>query len=292
MPALPSLEIVGRGGLTPSAGMMIDKALFADPLLATDWRAVAFVAAPQATSARMLAATSRAGGWLVVYAGVGASGLATANNAAEPPGRSFGLDESRISVVLAGATTAPFRIDAAAETGAVAAGQRVMTARGDVARKAAPSDSTAFAVAAARGARRRHARVLAVPHCPNSPLLSDTGAMILLENSEEALRGAAGAAQKAALDISLPKGANDLQADNAKFGVRMRNRRQHQLGQGRASRGRCQGQIGYPDSVRCRQHARSRDMAHGRGRTDDEALRRAAIRRINKRREPERGRVA
>jgi hypothetical protein len=283
MPALPSLETVGRGGLTPSAGMMIDEALFADPLLAADWRAVAFVAAPPATSARMLAATSRAGGWLVVYAGVG-FGLAAANNAAESPRRSFGLDESRILVVLAGATTAPFRIDAAAETGAVAAGQRVMTARGDVARKAAPSDSTAFAVAAAGGARRRHAGVLAVPHCLGSPLLSDAGAMILLENSEEALRGAAGAAQKAALDIiSSSKGANDLKADNAKLGVRMRNRRRHQLGQ---------GQIGYPDRLRCRQRARSRYMAHGRGRTDDEAVRRAANRRINKRRQPERGRVA
>jgi N-acetylmuramic acid 6-phosphate (MurNAc-6-P) etherase len=210
MPALPSLETVGRGGLTPSAGMMIDEALFADPLLASDRRAVAF--APPGTSAQMLAATSRAGGWLVVYADVGSWGLATANDAAEPPRRSFGLDESRISVVLARAPAAPFRIAAAAEDGAAAAGQQAMAARGDVARKAvlaavSTGNPTAFVVAAARGVPRRDACVIGVPHRWGSPLLSGTDATILFENSEEALQGgAAGAAQKAVLDMSSSKG--------------------------------------------------------------------------------------
>jgi hypothetical protein len=285
---------------------MIDEALFADPLLASDRRAVAFVAAPPGTSAQMLAATSRAGGWLVVYADVGSWGLATANNAAEPPRRSFGLDESRISVVLARATAAPFRIAAAAEDGAAAAGQQAMAARGDVARKAvlaavSTGNPTAFVVAAARGVPRRDACVIGVPHRWGSPLLSGTDATILFENSEEALQGGRPVPHKRpCLTCPRRRGANYLKADNAKLRVRMRNRRhhrQHQLGQGRSrtSQGRRRGQTGYLDSLRSSQHVPSRYMAYmprGRGRTDDEALRRAAIRRINKRREPERGRVA
>ncbi|MCP3384935.1 N-acetylmuramic acid 6-phosphate etherase [Bradyrhizobium sp. CCGUVB4N] len=240
MLVLPSAETGERCGDTADI-VTTDEAVFADAMLASYRRAIASVAVASKdirTAALRLAAIWRAGGRLV-FAGAGSSGLAAAADAAELPG-TFGLDPSRIAIVLPGGTTEPFRIDGAAEDDAVA-GERSMTELGDLSRDAviavSASGSTPFTVAAAAAARRRGAFVVGIAHHPASPLLTGADASILLESGEEALRGstrlAAGAAQKAALGmLSSLMGLElghihqglmvNLKADNAKLRERAR----------------------------------------------------------------------
>src|SRR5258705_7231950 len=155
-------------------GLPSDEALFTDALLASYRRAIESVAAARGdigAAALRLAAIWRAGGRLV-YLGAGSSGLAAAADAAELPG-TFGLDESRIAIILAGGTAEPFRIYAAAEDRA-AAGEQAIAAFGDLANDAviavSASGSTPFTV------RRRGAFVIAIAHRPGSPLLSGSDA--------------------------------------------------------------------------------------------------------------------
>ncbi|MCP3446044.1 N-acetylmuramic acid 6-phosphate etherase [Bradyrhizobium sp. CCGUVB14] len=240
MLVLPSAETGERCGDTADI-VTTDEAVFADAMLASYRRAIASVAVASKdirTAALRLAAIWRAGGRLV-FAGAGSSGLAAAADAAELPG-TFGLNQSRIAIVLPGGTAEPFRIDGAAEDDAVA-GERLMTELGDLSRDAviavSASGSTPFTVAAAAAARRRGAFVVGIAHHPASPLLAGADASILLESGEEALRGstrlAAGAAQKAALGmLSSLMGLElghihqglmvNLKADNAKLRERAR----------------------------------------------------------------------
>ncbi|WP_439404851.1 N-acetylmuramic acid 6-phosphate etherase [Bradyrhizobium sp. DASA03076] len=241
MSVLPNLDTGGeRCGDTIDV-VTSDEAMFADAMLASYRRAIASVASVSGDirkAALRLAAVWRAGGRLV-YVGAGSSGLAAAEDAAELPG-TFGLDQSRIAIVLPGGTTEPFRIDGAAEDDA-AAGERSIAELGDLSRDAviavSASGSTPFTVAAAAEARRRGAFVIGVAHRPVSPLLVIADASILLESGEEALRGstrlAAGAAQKAALGmLSSLMGLElghihqglmvNLKADNAKLRERAR----------------------------------------------------------------------
>jgi N-acetylmuramic acid 6-phosphate etherase len=236
MQTRPNSETERDRRLEAGLGVPIDEILFADALLASYRRAIESVAAASSdirAAALRLAAIWRAGGRLV-YAGAGSSGLAAAADAAELPG-TFGLDQSRIAIVLAGGTTEPFRIDAAAEDGA-AAGEQAIGALGELANDAviavSASGSTPFTVAAAAEARRRGAFVIAIAHHADSPLLSGADAPIFLDSGEEALRGstrlAAGTAQKAALGmLSSLMGFElghvhqglmvNLKADNAKL---------------------------------------------------------------------------
>src|SRR6266702_1037296 len=217
-------------------GLQIDEAVFADALLASYRQAIESVTAARGdirSAALRLAAIWRAGGRLV-YVGAGSSGLAAASDAAELPG-TFGLDESRIAIVLAGGTAEPFRIDATAEDSA-AAGTLAVAAFGDLTSDAiiavSASGSTPFTVAAAAEARRRGAFVIAIAHRQGSPLLSSVNAAIFLDSGEEALRGstrlAAGTAQKATLGMlsslmgfelgHIHQGLMvNLKADNAKL---------------------------------------------------------------------------
>ncbi len=219
-----------------ACGVPSDEAVFADALLASYRRAIESVTAARGdirVAALRLAAIWRAGGRLI-YVGAGSSGLAAAADAAELPG-TFGLDESRIAIVLAGGTAEPFRIDATAEDSA-AAGTLAVAAFGDLTSDAviavSASGSTPFTVAAATEARRRGAFVIAIAHRPSSPLLSSANAPIFLASGEEALRGstrlAAGTAQKATLGmLSSLMGFElghvhqglmvNLRADNAKL---------------------------------------------------------------------------
>ena len=241
MQAQPIPETEQEGRLEADGGPPLDEAGFADALLASYRRAIESVAAASGdirAAALRLAAIWRAGGRLV-YAGAGSSGLAAASDAAELPG-TFGLDQSRIAIVLAGGTTEPFRIDAAAEDGA-AEGALAIAALGDLTMDAviavSASGSTPFTVAAAAEARRRGAFVIAIAHRAGTPLLSGADAPILLDSGEEALRGstrlAAGTAQKAALGMlsslmgfelgHIHQGLMvNLKADNAKLRDRAR----------------------------------------------------------------------
>lgn len=241
MRACPNSETDGERWPEADGSRPIDLPLFADALLASYRRAIESVAAASSdirSAALRLAAIWRAGGRLI-YVGAGSSGLAAAEDAAELPG-TFGLDDNRIAIVLAGGTAEPFRINAFAEDDA-AAGEQAMSAFGDLARDAviavSASGSTPFTVAAATGARHRGAFVIGIAHRPDSPLLSGADAPILLESGEEALRGstrlAAGTAQKAALGmLSSLMGFElghvhqglmvNLKADNAKLRDRAR----------------------------------------------------------------------
>ena len=222
-----------------ACGVPSDDAIFAEALLASYRRAIDSVTAVRGdirVAALRLAAIWRAGGRLI-YVGAGSSGLAAASDAAELPG-TFGLDESRISIILAGGTAESFRIDATAEDGA-ATGEQAVAAFGDLANDAviavSASGTTPFTVAAAAEARRRGAFVIAIAHRQGSPLLSSANAPIFLASGEEALRGstrlAAGTAQKAALGmLSSLMGFElghvhqglmvNLKADNAKLRYR------------------------------------------------------------------------
>jgi N-acetylmuramic acid 6-phosphate etherase len=241
MCAQPNLDTAGERWLEAGGDAANTESRFAEALLASYRRAIESVAAASddiRAAAVRLAAIWRAGGRLI-YVGAGSSGLAAAEDAAELPG-TFGLDESRIAIVLAGGTAEPFRINAFAEDDA-AAGEAALAAFGDLARDGviavSASGSTPFTVAAAAEARRRCAFVIGVAHQGGSPLLSGADAPILLESGEEALRGstrlAAGAAQKAALGmLSSLMGFElghihqslmvNLKADNAKLRDRAR----------------------------------------------------------------------
>jgi N-acetylmuramic acid 6-phosphate etherase len=241
MLVLPSAETGGERCGDTSDVVTTDEAVFADAMLASYRRAIASVASVSSdirAAALRLAAIWRAGGRLI-YVGAGSSGLAAAEDAAELPG-TFGLDQSRIVIVLPGGTAEPFRIDSAAEDDAVAV-ERSVTELGDLSRDAliavSASGSTPFTVAAAAAARRRGAFVIGIAHHPASPLLVGADVPILLESGEEALRGstrlAAGAAQKAALGmLSSLMGLElghihqglmvNLKADNAKLRERAR----------------------------------------------------------------------
>ena len=236
MQAEPNSEAEQDGRPEAGRDLPVEEAGFADALLASYRTAIESVAAARGdirAAALRLAAIWRAGGRLI-YAGAGSSGLAAASDAAELPG-TFGLDDSRIAIVLAGGTAEPFRIDAAAEDGA-AAGEQAIAALGDLAGDAviavSASGSTPFTVAAATEARRRGAFVIGLAHRAGSPLLRGADAPIFLDSGEEALRGstrlAAGTAQKAALGmLSSLMGFElghvhhglmvNLKADNAKL---------------------------------------------------------------------------
>jgi N-acetylmuramic acid 6-phosphate etherase len=236
MQTQPNGKTEGEWRIEAGRDLPIEEAEFADALLASYRRAIESVAAARGdirTAALRLAAIWRAGGRLI-YAGAGSSGLAAAQDAAELPG-TFGLDQSRIAIILAGGTAEPFRIDAAAEDDATA-GEHAVAGFGDLAGDAviavSASGSTPFTVAAATEAHRRGAFVIAIARRPGSPLLSCADAPIVLDSGEEALRGstrlAAGTAQKAALGMlsslmgfelgHIHQGLMvNLKADNAKL---------------------------------------------------------------------------
>jgi N-acetylmuramic acid 6-phosphate etherase len=236
MKTQPNATTEGDWRLEAGHDLPIDEALFADAVLTSYRRAIESVAAACGdirSAALRLAAIWRQGGRLV-YAGAGSSGLLAAHDAAELPG-TFGLDQSRIAIVLAGGTAEPFRIDAAAEDDATAGAQAIAALgdlTGDAVIAVSASGSTPFTVAAAAEAQRRGAFVIAIARRPGSPLLSCAAAPIVLDSGEEALRGstrlAAGTAQKAALGMlsslmgfelgHIHQGLMvNLKADNAKL---------------------------------------------------------------------------
>ena len=168
--------------------------------------AVAEVAEDIEEASRHAAELWEAGGRLV-YVGAGASGLIAAQDASELPG-TFGLDRSRIRILIAGGVERLFDIDAAAEDEAEA-GRAAIAALGDLPRSVviavSASGTTPYTLGAARAANEAGAYVIAVACRPGSPLLDLGDASLLLSTGEEALSGstrlAAGTAQKCALGL-------------------------------------------------------------------------------------------
>jgi N-acetylmuramic acid 6-phosphate etherase len=147
-----------------------------------------------------------AGGKLV-YVGAGASGLIAAQDASELPG-TFGLDKSRIVILLAGGVARPFEIDAAAEDDADA-GRAAVIGLGDLSGSivlaVSASGTTSYTLGAAGAARDSGAYIISVSCRRPSPLLDLGDVSLLLETGVEALNGstrlAAGTAQKCALGL-------------------------------------------------------------------------------------------
>jgi len=186
-----------------------DAAALAGALLASYRRAVAAtagVADEIARAARVVGERWQAGG-RCIYLGAGASGLAAAEDAAELPG-TFGLEASRLIIVIAGGVARPFQIDASIEDDAEA-GRREIAALGDLSGDAvfavSASGSTPFTLGGAEAARHGGALLIGIANREGAPLLRLADISIFLDSGEEALRGstrlAAGVAQKCALGL-------------------------------------------------------------------------------------------
>ena len=215
--------------------MTADAAL-TEGLLASYRRAIAAttaVAADIRDAARAVGDRWQAGG-RCVYLGAGSSGLAAAEDAAELPG-TFGMEASRIVIILAGGVARPFEIDAAIEDD-FEAGRREIAALGDLSADAviavSASGSTPFTLGGAEAARQGGALLIGLANRAGSPLLRLADMPIWLDSGEEALQGstrlAAGVAQKCALGLlstllglqlgHIHRGLMvNLQADNEKL---------------------------------------------------------------------------
>lgn len=180
-----------------------------DAIVAGFRRAVEVVAeaAPEIRRAASHAAELWEAGGRLIYVGAGASGLIAAQDAAELPG-TFGLDRSRIAILLAGGAEHPFEINAAAEDdepAGRAAMLRLGPLSGSVAIAVSASGATPYTLGAARGAREAGAYVIALACRRPSALLELGHSAFALETGAEALIGstrlAAGTAQKCALGL-------------------------------------------------------------------------------------------
>jgi N-acetylmuramic acid 6-phosphate etherase len=208
-----------------------------DAMIEGQARAIAAVrdAAPAiAEAATLLAARLRAGGRLI-YAGAGASmHIAVQDGSELPP--TFGLDESRITYLVAGGRAAMFDNLAEAEDDADAARRdaRACTAD-DTLIAVAASGSTPYTLAAARTAKAKGTSIIAIVNNPGTPLEALADVAIVLNSGPEVIVGstrmAAGTAQKAALNLlstlaNIKLGAVhdgymvNVQAGNAKLRAR------------------------------------------------------------------------
>jgi N-acetylmuramic acid 6-phosphate etherase len=191
---------------TPSAA---HNGAFALALLASQWRAVeaAERAMKEITNAAMTVADGWKRGGRLVYLGAGSSGLIAAQDGAELPG-TFGLDRSRIVLLLAGGDVRPFALDGAAEDDAGAGESEVAALRlgdADCVLAVSASGSTPYTLAGARRARSEGAQVIGIANREGAPLLQAAQWPVYLDSGPEALRGstrlAAGTAQKCALGL-------------------------------------------------------------------------------------------
>lgn len=169
-------------------------------------RAVGDAAPALAGAIEALAGILQAGGRMA-YAGAGSSGLIAQLDAIELPG-TFGIDASRVPVILAGGPEALRIMPGGAEddpAAAAAAVDALAVGRGDAVVAVAASGSTPFTLGALRRARARGAMTVGIACVAGSPLLADSEHPILIETPPEVVAGstrmAAGTAQKCALNI-------------------------------------------------------------------------------------------
>lgn len=159
-----------------------------------------------AEASRIAAEAWRRGGRLI-YAGAGSSGLIAQIDALELPG-TFGLEETRILVLLAGGRDTLSRLDNAAEDDRSAAGRDVASANinsGDVLVGISASGRTPYTVQAISAAREYGATTIGIACNRASPLLEVCDHQIYLESHPEVVAGStrmnAGTAQKCALNM-------------------------------------------------------------------------------------------
>ena len=162
-------------------------------------------AAPQIVEASSLVAQSLRSGLTVHYAAAGSSGLMALADACELPG-TFQVPESQINIFMAGGIPADARMPGDTEDSveeAIAAAGSV--APGDVALVVSASGTTPYALAFARAASARKARVIAISNVAGSELLQVSDVPIAIATEAEVVGGStrlgAGTAQKAVLNM-------------------------------------------------------------------------------------------
>lgn len=166
-------------------------------------RAVLAVCPALAEGARAMADTLRAGGRLC-YVGAGSSGLMAAADAVELGG-TFGIAEDRVRILMAGGmpNSAAMPGGTEDETGRLETDLADL-GPGDTLIAVAASGATPYTLAAARIAKARGARVIALANNPGSPLFEAADIPVALETPPEVLSGStrlgAATAQKIALN--------------------------------------------------------------------------------------------
>jgi len=159
-----------------------------------------------ASAAALIADRLNAGGKLV-YAAAGSSGLMALADALELPG-TFGIDRSRIAILIAGGQEAFQTLAGGPEDDEGEAAEAVEGAnigKNDCLIALSASGSTPYAVRALLEAKRRGAATIAIANNGETPLLQAADVGILLKTPPEVIAGStrmgAGTAQKIALNM-------------------------------------------------------------------------------------------
>jgi N-acetylmuramic acid 6-phosphate etherase len=157
-------------------------------------------------AATIVASTLQSGGRLI-YAAAGSSGLMALADALELPG-TFGIAQDRITVLFAGGSDMLRHLRGGPEddsTAGAAEAEALDLTPADCVVAVSASGSTPYAVAAARVAKDRGAKVIAIANNPDSPLNALGDASIVLTTPPEIIAGStrmgAGTAQKITLNM-------------------------------------------------------------------------------------------
>ncbi len=159
-----------------------------------------------AEASSLAAAALRAGGRLI-YVGAGSSGLMAMADALELPG-TYGIAKEKVVILLAGGNASLSDLAGGYEDDTDLARrdiEGVAPGPNDCVICASASGSTPYAVAIAKIARDRGARVVAMANNAGAPLFDNADATILLETPPEVVAGStrmgAGTAQKIAFNM-------------------------------------------------------------------------------------------
>lgn len=162
-------------------------------------------ALPDIGRAAALVATALSGTGRLVYAGAGSSALMACADGMELHG-TYGVDPARIRLLMAGGLPVDARMPGETEddTAAAAAGTADLTPA-DVVIAVTASGRTPFALAAARAAQERGARVIAIANNAGAAIFACADVAVCLPTPPEVIAGStrmgAGTAQKAALNM-------------------------------------------------------------------------------------------
>lgn len=164
-------------------------------------------ATSQIATAAAIAAECLGGGGRIAYAAAGSSGLMALADGLELPG-TYGITRDRIVILLAGGAAAFHDLPGGPEDDAAQAAKEVADAglkSGDCLVAVSASGTTPYALGALQEAARRGVRTIAIANNPDTPLLEQAEAPILLATPPELIAGStrmgAGTAQKIALNM-------------------------------------------------------------------------------------------
>ena len=162
-------------------------------------------ALPDIALAADAVAGALARGAVIHYAAAGSSGLMALADASELPG-TFGVPQAQVRISMAGGVPADGHMPGDTEDSTEDAARDAGSLRpGDVAIVVSASGTTPYALAFARAARDRGARVIGIANVAGSALLQGADIALALNTAPEVVEGStrlgAGTAQKAALNM-------------------------------------------------------------------------------------------